>query len=85
MAALHIERTGEGDPFLLLHGAAGSSATYGWLPDLGRTVVRMDFRGHGLSGRAGLYLLGDYVEDALSVLRDIGPSRGRSPSACRSS
>jgi pimeloyl-ACP methyl ester carboxylesterase len=74
MAALHVERSGRGDPFLLLHGAAGSSDTYGWLPDLGRTVVRIDFRGHGRSDRAGSYLLGDYVEDALSVLREIGPA-----------
>jgi pimeloyl-ACP methyl ester carboxylesterase len=34
----------------------------------------MDFRGHGRSDRAGSYLLGGYVEDALSVLRDIGPA-----------
>jgi pimeloyl-ACP methyl ester carboxylesterase len=71
---LRIERSGEGEPVLFLHGAGGSSATYGWLPDLGRTVVRVDFRGHGRSGRAGSYLLDDYVADALSVLRDIGPA-----------
>jgi pimeloyl-ACP methyl ester carboxylesterase len=71
---LHVERSGSGEPFLLLHGAAGSSATYGWLPDVGRTVVRMDFRGHGRSDRADSYLLGDYAEDALSVLREIGPA-----------
>jgi len=71
---LHIERSGDGPPVLLLHGAAGSAATYDWLPDLGRTVVRMDFRGHGRSGRADSYLLGDYVEDALSVLRELGPA-----------
>ena len=74
MAALHVERSGTGEPVLFLHGAAGSSATYGWLPDLGRTVVRIDFRGHGRSGRAASYLLGDYVEDVVSVLRDIGPA-----------
>ena len=74
MAALHVERSGTGEPVLFLHGAAGSSATYGWLPDLGRTVVRIDFRGHGRSGRAGSYLLGDYAEDVVSVLRDIGPA-----------
>jgi pimeloyl-ACP methyl ester carboxylesterase len=71
---LHVERSGSGEPFLLLHGAAGSSATYDWLPDLGRTVVRMDFRGHGRSGRADSYLIGDYADDALSVLREIGPA-----------
>jgi pimeloyl-ACP methyl ester carboxylesterase len=71
---LHVERAGSGEPFLLLHGAGGSSATYDWLPDLGRTVVKLDFRGHGRSGRADSYRLGDYVEDALGVLREIGPA-----------
>jgi pimeloyl-ACP methyl ester carboxylesterase len=74
VSALHVERSGSGEPVLFLHGAAGSSATYGWLPDLGRTVVRMDFRGHGRSDRAESYILGDYAEDALSVLRDIAPA-----------
>ena len=71
---LHIERSGEGEPVLFLHGAASSSRTYGWLPDLGRTVVRMDFRGHGRSDRSDSYLLGDFVDDALSVLREVGPA-----------
>jgi pimeloyl-ACP methyl ester carboxylesterase len=71
---LHIEHSGEGKPVLFLHGAGGSSATYDWLPDLGRTIVKLDFRGHGRSGRADSYLLGDYAEDALSVLREIAPA-----------
>jgi pimeloyl-ACP methyl ester carboxylesterase len=70
----HIERSGSGEPFLLLHGAAGSLNTYDWLPDLGRTVVRMDLRGHGRSDRADSYLLDDYVEDALAVLREFAPA-----------
>ena len=69
-----VERSGEGEPVLFLHGVAGSAATYGWLPDLGRTVVRIDLRGHGHSERADSYLLSDYAEDVLSVLRDIGPA-----------
>jgi pimeloyl-ACP methyl ester carboxylesterase len=71
---LHVERSGDGDPVVFLHGAAGSSATYGWLPDLGRTVVRPDFRGHGRSKRAARYALDDYVEDALEVLGETGPA-----------
>jgi pimeloyl-ACP methyl ester carboxylesterase len=71
---LHVERSGSGEPFLLLHGAGGSSQTYDWLPDLGRTVVRIDFRGHGRSGRAESYVLDDYVSDTLPVLREIGPA-----------
>jgi len=69
---LHIERSGDGPPVLFLHGAGGSSATYDWLPELGRTVVKLDFRGHGRSGRADSYRLDDYVADALTVLREIG-------------
>lgn len=71
---LHIERSGGGPPVLLLHGAAGSAATYDWLPGLDRTVVRMDFRGHGRSGRADSYVLDDYVADTLPLLRELGPA-----------
>lgn len=75
MPTLHVERSGDGAPVVFLHGAAGSSATYGWLPDLGRTVVRPDFRGHGRSARTpGEYLIGDYVDDAIEVLRETGPA-----------
>src|SRR4051794_33979132 len=69
LAAVHVERTGSGAPVVFLHGAAGSGRTYGWLPDIGREVVRPDFRGHGLSPRADAYPLGVYVEDAVAVLR----------------
>lgn len=71
---LHVERSGSGEPFLLLHGAGGSSATYDWLPDVGRTIVKLDFRGHGRSARADSYRLDDYVQDTLPVLREIGPA-----------
>jgi esterase len=72
---LHAERSGDGDPVVFLHGAAGSSRTYGWLPDLGRAVIRPDLRGHGRSPRApGAYLLGDYVDDVVALLREVGPA-----------
>src|SRR3954464_5297542 len=74
LAAVHVERSGSGPPVVFLHGAAGSAATYGWVPDLGRTVVRPDFRGHGRSPRAETYPLGVYVEDAVAVLRETGPA-----------
>ena len=41
-------------PILVLHGITQSTATWGWLvPHLADThrVVRLDFRGHGRSGR----------------------------------
>jgi pimeloyl-ACP methyl ester carboxylesterase len=67
--SLYVETTGSGPPVLFLHGATGSSRTYGWLELEGRTTVRMDFRGHGASGRTpGAYLIQDYVDDALSAL-----------------
>jgi pimeloyl-ACP methyl ester carboxylesterase len=66
---LHVEGAG---PVLLLHGVAGSARTYAWLE---LPAVRFDFRGHGASDRAaGTYRLEDYVEDALSVLSQVGPS-----------
>jgi pimeloyl-ACP methyl ester carboxylesterase len=73
--SLHVERAGSGAPVVFLHGVAGSGATYAWLPELGRTIVRPDFRGHGRSERApGAYLIAHYVDDAVAVLRDTGPA-----------
>lgn len=75
MPRLHVERAGSGAPVVFLHGVGGSGATYAWLPPLGRTMVRLDFRGHGRSQRApGAYLIVDYVDDAISVLRETGPA-----------
>lgn len=71
---LHVESEGAGEPVLLLHGVSGSGATYRWLTLEGRRTVRLTFRGHGRSGRAASYLLDDYVEDALSVLEELGPA-----------
>jgi pimeloyl-ACP methyl ester carboxylesterase len=62
---------------LFLHGAAGSSATYGWLPSslAGHEVVRPDFRGHGAAARTpGAYLIADYAADAVEALRSAGPA-----------
>jgi esterase len=68
---MYVESRGSGPAVLLLHGAAGSSRTYGWLEIAGRTTVRMDFRGHGASDRSpGAYRIQDYVDDVLSVLRE---------------
>lgn len=73
--SLHVESEGEGEPVLFLHGVSGSAATYRWLVPEGRRAVRLTFRGHGASHRApGTYRLQDYVEDALSVLEEIGPA-----------
>jgi hypothetical protein len=39
---LNVERSGSGEPFLLLHGAGGSLATYDWLPELVTGIVLED-------------------------------------------
>jgi pimeloyl-ACP methyl ester carboxylesterase len=56
--AIHYEVTGEGPPIVLVHGFASSLeanwARTGWIDFLvaqGHTVVVLDCRGHGLSGK----------------------------------
>jgi esterase len=73
--SLHIESEGAGEPVLFLHGVSGAGATYRWLSLEGRRAVRLTFRGHGASARRpGTYQLPGYVEDALTVLEEIGPA-----------
>ncbi|MBI2709164.1 MAG: alpha/beta hydrolase [Actinobacteria bacterium] len=79
---LHYEDDGDPDapPILVLHGITQSSATWGWLvPHLAarHRVVRLDFRGHGRSGRTpGRYGFRGYVEDATAVCERVlrGPT-----------
>jgi pimeloyl-ACP methyl ester carboxylesterase len=73
--SLHVESEGTGEPVLFLHGVTGSAATYRWLTLPDRRAVRLTFRGHGASQRTpGAYTLPGYVEDALSVLEEVGPA-----------
>ena len=71
---LHVEVDGDDDapPLLMLHGITMSGRTWEWVvPDLVDRfrVLRLDFRGHGRSGRApGAYQPADYVGDALAVV-----------------
>lgn len=62
-------------PVLLLHGITASVRTWDWLvPDLAQRyrVIRLDFRGHGRSGRApGQYHLPGYVSDAATACRQL--------------
>lgn len=75
---LHVAVDGpEGaPPVLFLHGITASAETYGFLVPLlaGRyRMVRLDFRGHGLSDRApGTYRLAGYASDAVATLEWIG-------------
>jgi pimeloyl-ACP methyl ester carboxylesterase len=70
---LHYEEDGDrsAPPVLLLHGITQSTATWGWLvPHLAdaHRVVRLDFRGHGRSGRTpGQYAFPGYVADATAI------------------
>jgi pimeloyl-ACP methyl ester carboxylesterase len=74
---LHYETDGPDDapPVLVLHGITQSTATWGWLvPHLSSShrVVRLDFRGHGLSGRTpGAYNFLGYVADATAICEQV--------------
>ena len=62
-------------PILILHGITQSTATWGWLvPHLAadHRVVRLDFRGHGRSGRTpGKYSFLGYVADATAICEQV--------------
>ena len=74
---LHYEDDGDPDapPILILHGITQSTATWSWLvPHLAEDhrVVRLDFRGHGRSGRTpGEYVFRGYVADATAVCEQV--------------
>jgi pimeloyl-ACP methyl ester carboxylesterase len=74
---LHFEDDGnrDGPPILVLHGITQSTATWGWLvPHLASShrVVRLDFRGHGRSGRTpGAYDFRGYVADATAICEQV--------------
>jgi pimeloyl-ACP methyl ester carboxylesterase len=79
---LHYEDDGDpgAPPILVLHGITQSTATWGWLvqhlaPD--HRVVRLDFRGHGRSGRTPeAYAFPGYVADATAICEQVlgGPA-----------
>ncbi len=74
---LHYEDDGDPNkpPILVLHGITQSTATWSWLvPHLAadHRVVRLDFRGHGLSGRTpGAYAFPGYVADATAICEQV--------------
>ncbi|HEX4906791.1 MAG TPA: alpha/beta hydrolase [Acidimicrobiales bacterium] len=74
---LHYEDDGnpDGPPILIMHGITQSTATWGWLvPHLAadHRVVRLDFRGHGRSGRTpGQYVFRGYVADATAICEQV--------------
>lgn len=62
-------------PVLVLHGITQSTATWSWLvPHLAHDyrVVRLDFRGHGRSGRTpGAYDFHGYLADATAICEQV--------------
>src|SRR3954451_23894143 len=74
---LHVrdDRPRDAPVVVFLHGVAGSSRTYDWLPAEitdGRRILRVDLRGHGGSPRApGTYLIDRYGADVADVLRAV--------------
>ena len=75
--SLHVQEDGnpDGPTVLMLHGITGSTDTWDWLvPHLEADyrVLRLDFRGHGRSGRAeGTYTFPSYVSDAIAVCEQV--------------
>jgi haloacetate dehalogenase len=79
--ALHVSTAGEGAPLLLLHGHPQSHVMWHLVaPDLAKrfTVVMMDLRGYGDSGRPGSgadhapYSKREMALDALEVMQSMG-------------
>lgn len=75
--SLHVQENGnpDGSTVLMLHGITGSTDTWDWLvPHLESDyrILRLDFRGHGKSGRAeGTYHFPSYVSDAIAVCEQV--------------
>lgn len=73
-----VDGAEDAPPILLLHGILGCAQTWDWMvPRLvdNYRVLRLDFRGHGESGRAaGTYQLTDYVSDAAAVCEQVAGS-----------
>lgn len=75
--SLHVQEDGnpDGPTVLMLHGITGSTDTWDWLvPHLESDyrILRLDFRGHGKSGRAaGTYEFPSYVSDAIAVCEQV--------------
>lgn len=75
---LHIAEDGnpDGPVVMFLHGITSCTATWDWaLPDLvaDHRLLRLDFRGHGLSGRApGTYSFANCLGDAIAALEQVG-------------
>jgi esterase len=74
---LHVAEDGpvQGPPVVLLHGITSSGGTWNWLvPQLADRyrVLRLDFRGHGRSGREkARYDYPGYVSDAVAVCEQV--------------
>jgi pimeloyl-ACP methyl ester carboxylesterase len=74
---LHVAEDGpaDGTPVVVLHGITSCTRTWDWLVPLladQHRVLRLDFRGHGESGRTpGNYHFPDYLTDAIAVCEQV--------------
>jgi pimeloyl-ACP methyl ester carboxylesterase len=73
--ASHIDGIAGGQPVLLLHGLSGASCTYDEVVnnlDPGLEIHRLDFRGHGDSGRAsGTYDVPHMAADVVAYINQV--------------
>ena len=68
----YMEYSKHQEPILLLHGATNRWQSFmPIIPDLATAfkVYALDFRGHGMSQRAGSYILDDYLQDTYAFIQ----------------
>lgn len=77
--ALHYRTEGQGPAVMLIHGVGADLSSWDAIaPELAAdfTVLRLDLRGHGQSGRiVGDCSLTDFVRDVVDVLAEAGVAR----------
>ena len=71
-------RTGTGPPAILVHGITESAAAFDPVTERlssGNSVITLDLRGHGESGRSEVYDLAAMATDVAAVIADAGVDR----------
>jgi pimeloyl-ACP methyl ester carboxylesterase len=75
-ADLYCQRSGEGEPLLLLHGGGGAGVNWRLVfdsPPLGYELIVPDFRGHGRSTNPGSAItFGQLASDVVALLDGLG-------------
>ena len=71
---IYYEKSGQGDPILLLHGNGGSHGEFDVLTadlELDYTVYAMDSRGQGLSARPAEFHYQDMADDVVRLIQTL--------------